>query len=86
MVKPKKMPTILDSKKGQIIELKRLYAGYEGPQIGMTFADGTDWILNDDLEAIEYFMALLRAMRQRARQRARRASKQVSEKAAASED
>ena len=57
MVKPKEMPTILDSKKGEIIELKKLYSGYEGSQVGMTFADGTDWILNDDLEAIEHFMA-----------------------------
>lgn len=71
MVRPKTMPTILDSQKGQIIELKKLYAGYEGSQVGMTFADGTDWILNDDLEAVEHFMALLREMRKRARQRAR---------------
>jgi len=39
------------------------------------FADGTDWILNDDLEAIEHFMALLRAMRKRARQRAHEQAK-----------
>lgn len=75
MVKPKQMPTIIDSKKGQIIGLKKLYAGYEGTQVGLTFADGTDWILNDDLEAIEHFMALLRAMRKRARQRAREQAK-----------
>jgi hypothetical protein len=61
---------IEDTPSGVKVALKALYV-YPDGHANLTFADGTNWPLNDEYELIGYLAnALLRPMQKRARQKA----------------
>ena len=71
---PKKPTPLRDTDRGVAADLETLYV-YPDGHMNLVFADGTNWPLADEFEAIELLSGkLLRPMLLRARRNARRAS------------
>ena len=76
---PKKKPTIVDTPKGVRVDVKAIYA-YDSGMTHIVFADGTEWPMADDLEAIAWIAEhLLKPMKQRARRVAKSAGSQPTQ-------